>query len=501
MKKLDIFLILLVAIVSAFVWRGVLNQTIEGEGYYYFAPKLSFFPPDRETLPNFTFYFDNAPRIITFVMEKLYGGEMDPYMRVLFVTIILVNISIYLLTKKITRSSIIAFLSALYAGVWYKSSFQLYARGHYQWFLQRVPEIFPIFLSFFFLNKFIDSRKIKNYLLSFAFFALGLFMSHYSTFFVFFFPAFLGISAILKFKKRGGKIKLVLLSLPFILFNYYLVINSSLQSEVIRGGQGTWEFLKTWPNVAHQVLFQLVAITTPFSLLNYLADVFNQKLEVFIPRLFVPVILFYLTVFLYFWRKKLKYFNFLLALLITLVGHLFLVVSTGRLSVYNQIEEGRYYFLPGIYLGIIISTLLFLLFLNKKKGVLKSFGFLVILAIIITKVGINYKYISQRVTAKQHYFTANKLMLDYLSENKDKFESAYVFVPSPPGPNSIDFLQKFYGNRETKFVFLDVNWRQKLPKVINPTTVFVFDYSQEKPVRIVDKSKEYRKMLASPSKM
>lgn len=500
MKKLDFIFIVLIAAVSALVWRGVVDQTIAGEGYYYFSPKMSLFPPGGK-IPNFFLQFDNFPKLATFVMEKFFGGNITPYMWVLFITIIIVNISIYLFVKSITRSSAIALLSALYAGVQYKSSFQLYARGHYQWFLQRVPEVLPVFFSFFFLNKFVNDKKTKFYLLSFIFFALGLFMTHYSTFFVFFYPGFLLASALSKRKELKERLNLVVLSLPFIIFNYLIVKNSSLGTEVVRGGESFWQFLQTGFDIVHKVLYQLVAVTTPFALLRFLSDEYRLNFQLLIPKLFVPVIVFYLFTFLYFWRKKIKYFNFLLGILITLLGHLFLVVFIGRLNVYNEVEEGRYYYLPGIYVGVIISTLLFSLFLHNKKGVLKLFGLITVLALITIRVGTNYKYISRRIAGKQHYYAANRQMLTFLSENKYKFADAYVFIPSPPGPNSIDFLQKFYGAKGTKYLFLDVNWKEKIPSGTDTSKLFVFTYSDEKTISIIDKSEEYRETFHNPPKM
>lgn len=484
--------ILLIATITAFVWKGVINQTIEGEGYYYFS---------SHTAPNFLLQFDNFPKFATFVIEKLFGGNVEPYMWVLFITIILVNISIYLFVKGITKSRAVAFLSALYAGVQYKSSFQLYARGHFQWFLQRVPEIFPVFASLFFLNKFVDNKKVKFYLLSFLFFALGLFMSHYSTFFIFFYPGFLITSAILKRKGLGDRLSLIALSLPFIIFNYLIVKFSSLGNAVIRGGESFFVFLQTGFDIVHKVLYQLVAVTTPFAFLKFLAEKYKFTFQLLIPKLFIPVIAFYLLTFLYFWRKKIKYFNFLLGILIVLLGHLFLVVFIGRLNVYNEVEEGRYYFLPGIYIGIIISTLAYYLFIHNKRGILKILGIAIVAALMTMKVVTNYKFINKKMTDRQPYYTSNKLMLKTLSENKYKFKNSYVFVPSPPGPNSIDFLRKYYGSDGTKFVFLDVNWKQKIPKDTDPLKLFVFTYSETKPAKILDKSEEYRQMFQNSPEM
>jgi len=225
MKKIDIFFIFLITILTFLIWYGIVNRSLNGDGYYYFAPPYSLFSPDGKLSLTIS-TLDNFPRILDFILEKSFGGNMRSYMATVLGIIIIVNISFYIFIKKVTRNQYIAFLASIYAGINYKSGYTFYANGTLQWVWQRVPELIPVFVSFWFLIKFVNGRKTKDYLLSLIFFVLAMLMTHYTIFFLPFIPAFAIIFSTLKIKGKKDKLKTIILCLKIhvCLFLCYIQI-------------------------------------------------------------------------------------------------------------------------------------------------------------------------------------------------------------------------------------------------------------------------------------
>lgn len=261
---LDLVFLGLILACSIFAWHGVLGQMIEGEGFYYFSPNNSFINPNGTLSPVLASY-DNFPRLLYFVLEKTFGGNMDYYMWLLFITILLVNSAFYFFIKGVTKNRLIALLGTVLTGIDYASNFQFYARGHFHWFAQRVPEFFPVLLSFYFSIKFIDQKKYKDYFWSLTFFVLAILMSHYTTLLLPFFPGVFLAAAIFKKNSKGDFWKLLLLSLPFILANYLIVSGSSLSLSTIKPNQTLLGSLFSSKDLIHQISFQLTAVTVPYA--------------------------------------------------------------------------------------------------------------------------------------------------------------------------------------------------------------------------------------------
>ena len=69
-----------------------------------------------------------------------------------------------------------------------------------------------------------------------------------------------------------------------------------------------------------------------------------------------------------------------------------------------------------------------------------------------------------------------KNILNELNNKKTIFpDNAVVFVPYPPGSNSIDFMQKYYGNKNTIYIYFDINWKNKIPANTPIENIFVYD--------------------------
>lgn len=498
--KGDFVFISLIIIISFIVWHGVLNQTIAGEGFYYFSPTNSFITPKGVT--ELTKNYDNFPRLFTYLLENIFKGEMKGYMVTQLSIIILLNVMIYISLKKITGKSWLAFMAAIYFGTNYIANFQMYARGHFQWFTQRVPEFFPILISIIFLSKFINTKKMIHYFLALFLFTSAIFMTHYTTLFLPFFACFILISSLLK---KGPNFKqAIILSLPFVIINYLIVSNSALGLDVIRPKQTLLEAIVQNKDTLSKISFQLVAATIPFNLLRFLHDTFKLSYLEIISSLYLPIYIFYSSIGLFLYKKKFPHFNLIITCFIALIGVLFLNIFLGRINIYNEIEQGRYYYIPKLYLAIIISAAIYTLLLNMGKKWLLLKYFLVIFLILLY-VGTNTQFIWTKMKDSQSLYTGGNLMLQHLKKTKDNLPlDSIVMLPNPLMPSGIEFLKKYYSGQNTQFLFIDTKWKSKVPTDFDLNKFYVFDYSEEfnrggnarlQFISVVDKSEEYRKEL------
>lgn len=503
----DIIFIIFLVTATFFAWGGILNQTIAGEGFYYFSPSISLFSPEGK-ITNLLFGFDNFAKIATHVLEKNYGGNIQAYINFQFLLIAALSIALYLSIKSITNNSLVSFLASIYAGINYTGDFQFYARGHFQWFLQRVPEVFTVLVSLVFLSKFLKSNYFKYYYLSLSFYLLSIFTSHYTSMFLPLFPALIFFNSILKKDSFKNKVKLILLSIPFILLNYYIVKHSTLGSGVIRANETFMEFLGRQGEIISKILFQLVVVTIPFNVLQLFREVFNLNYQILIPKLEIPVVSFYLLFSLILFKQKNSNLVLALASFFALLGSLFFTVYVNRVNVYNEVEQGRYYYVPAIYVGIILSTFICSILASFIKERRKFLTYLIVILLAFGWFGVNARAIRKKIKDSQYYFDRQRAMLGFLNIQKDKLtDGADVFVPDPPGSNAVNFLNKFYGKNGTNFLYLDKNWLVKLNPNIRTKDIYVFDFSEEtitnkETVEIVDRSLEFRKLYnnSTPTK-
>lgn len=490
-NKIFIFFALIVTAISAFTWKGILNQTIEGEGFYYFSPTNGLFP--NGNLINIFTAYDTFPKAFTHFLEKILGGHIPSYMILVFVTVLLVNLFYYILTKKLTASAFTALSSSLLFGVNFASSFQYYARGHFQWYLQRICELLVIFPGVYLLVKFTREKKIIYYLLSLLLFSISLLMTQFTTFFTPLFAGILVVAAFNSFKNKGWALVQILLILPFLILVYMAVNASSLGPSVMRPNQTFTQFvIEEAKATIDKINYQLVVVTVPFAVLSpFLEKV--KDLSGTVKSLILPVYMFYAATFIYFYKRKTKHLDLLIAFFIALLGTLFLTVYVNRTNLYGEILQGRYLYVPSLFVAFIFGSLVVSLATNRITRIL-------VVIFLLFWCGRNYYLINKLVQDSQRYYTESTLMFQYLDKMKSSFpENAVLFIPNPPLPSGVDFIKKYYSKPSFTLLYLDTNWYKKLPEGSKIEDAYFFKYNSEpmpdgNRITIVDESQKYREL-------
>ncbi len=500
-KKIDFLLITIIVSVTTLLWHGVLGQIIEGEGYYYFSPTNSFILPNGR-VTDLLHNFDNFPRFFTYLLENIYKGDPQGYVTTQFLIIILLFISIYFFIKSITQKRLLALIATLYMAANYTGDFQFFARGHFQWFTQRVPEFFPILISVFFLYKYLLNQKLKNYFFSLVFFTLAIFMTHYTTLFLPLYPALMLSFCFFPRKTKKQSIKLILLSIPFVVTNYLIVSNSSLSLETIKPHQTLLEsILLASRDIFDKISFQLTVVTIPFSVTKFISQIMKENPQQIIPKLIIPTYMLCTFIGYFLYKRRFLYFNLVVACFLALLSVLFLNVYLGRIIVFNEVEQGRYYFIPGFYVGIIFASFLYEVLIKPRK----MFGYIILGVLLACWIIPNTNFAWRKIHDSQRFYTGGRLLFQKLDKVKNEIPAnSILMLPNPLMPLGEDFLKKYYSGQNTKFLFIDSKWKSKIPEGFDLNKLYVFDFNEEYDrggnarlqfISVVDKSQDYRKLF------
>lgn len=487
-RKIDTLASLLLVALCFFAWRGILHQTIEGEGYYYFSPSLSFVSPQGKIAS--LWGYDNFPVFATYILERLFKGDMLLYMGLEFITVQFLAIAVYIFIKKITNKSLIAFLSAVLICVNFPGLFQLLGRGHYAWYLQRIPQIFLMLPSWWFFYSYLQKGGVKKYLLSLILFSLGILSNHYTSLYTSFYPALL-VSHFL-FAQKGNVTKKIISNLallaPFLIANAIIISKTPLGVSNYRPGDGPLHFILNPQNWLDQLLYHMTVITFPT---NIFLSFYRKSIELptLIRSLIIPVFGFYAIALLYLYNAAKKFFVFIFAVFLALLSVVFLNIFLNQFDIYTEILQGRYFFIPTFYGGIIFASFFGTLFSRNKNLFIK----ISLLALLFVWLNTNIKTISQKMAASQPTYDKITAGLNFLNKIKPALpDNAIVVLPSPLMPIGGDFYAKFYAPKNTVFYYLDSKWQENIPANYPIEKIFVYEFDKNRKNELVDKSQIYR---------
>jgi hypothetical protein len=141
-----------ITLITFIVWHKILGQVPAAESYVYFDPtNLTDFK--RITLSSFLGNISVLSHIIFHTLIPLFKDNLSYYMAFQLLMMLLVYQTFYFVIVKITKDKYLSFLAAIFFAANYVGSLNMLGIGNYQRFIQRVPGLPLIFISFFFLAK------------------------------------------------------------------------------------------------------------------------------------------------------------------------------------------------------------------------------------------------------------------------------------------------------------------------------------------------------------
>lgn len=453
--------ILLIILSSLLIWRPVLNQVPMGEGYYYFDKcQNQFIAPSY--CPTTIWQYDNLARVVFQFMIPVFGDNLQLYMFAELVIIIFVYLVFYVVLSKITKNNFFAFSTVLIFTANYTGSFSMMAIGNYQRFVQRVPNLIPLFISFYFLTKFFDTNKLKNLLISLLIFIFSIFMAHHS---IFMLPLFI-IYIALKFVTVKISLKSIITDLVIVIL---FLLSTLLFTKIdqLAPKTGIINYAMNTPDIVEKTFLQIPNLMVPTEIVRYTAKHWPIMTIpypfTFILKIFaLPVFLLLLIPF--FIKGKNTDLNILIktsviALPIVCFLNLY-AYGDGAPHPLRDFGEDRIYFIASIYSSIILGYFLTWLWDTKKKT-LRFLSIMLMISFVIYN-----NYLINRDAIK-------------LYDNSRKMESFINYVHGQTinnrvktaiiGPSHLlwpmQFVILFYNTNEKLVFALDSsNWNETMDK-------------------------------------
>lgn len=438
-KKVKILSLLLLTVVTIYIWKAVLGQALIGEGAIYFSePYLSLLKVNP--LAVLWSRHDSQALLFFNLVRDIFRDDMKLYMWFLLISVVIVNASLFLLIKKVTGSVFAALLSCILMATNYVGSFEILGLGYYQWFIQRVPNFALSLLGFYFLIKHLEKNKVKDYIFSFILYSLAIVLSRYS---IHILPLYLFYTIFTIFpskKKLDIKIKSVIfVTIPFIVISYVLFESQDLVTGT-KEVNSIAEALKFVPQMFHQLSY----LSFPF-----LQPLFKQNSSINLNTISILTIFFYLLISVYVIRSSKKIKPFVFSVLLSLPFSIFLSILLNPIFI-NYFDSSRYLY----YSSILTSSFwgIALVALAKKNKLFFGITILVVvLWISFNKYTLDKKMFEWQdrhdpVTATFSFFKTNPTLLN---------SSKNIKVPKEVGEYGVGMLYYFYGSNSKKIFIQD----------------------------------------------
>lgn len=468
--------LLLITIVSLLIWKPILNQVPMGEGYYYFDRCQNKFIAPKDC-PTTIWQYDNLARISFQIMIPLFTDNIDLYMVAQLIIMILLYITIYIVLSKITNHKFFAFAATVTFLSSHTGSFSMMAIGNYQRFVQRVPNLIPLFVSFYYLNKYFDGKKFNNLFISLSMFVFSVFMAHHS---IFMLPLFI-VYIIIKSLSEKINLKSIVINIVMIL----MFLGSAFlltKTDHLAPKMGIINYTLNTPQILEKTILQIPNLLIPTEIVRYIAK--NWPILpilypfTFVLKLFtIPLLFLLLIAFLK--AKKNTHLNILfktsiIALPIVCFLNLY-AYGDGAPHPLRDFGEDRIYFIASIY-GSIVLGYIFAWLWDTKKRTLKF------LSVTLLALSIIYNsYLINRDAIK-------------LYDNSKKMESFINYIKMETADNNVNiavvgpshllwpmqFVTLFYNTNDNLTFALDSsNWETSLERS-NFDKIRVLDYVNNK---------------------
>lgn len=488
MKK-NWFFILVIIFLTLLAWHPIYNHSFLGEGYVYFSDniQLSVFSP-QGNIKKHLFRDDNLACWLYYFFEIMFVDNLKPFMIFLLMTLVGLNLCFYFMVNELTKNRIVAFMASIFLGVNYITTYGMVGIGYYQWVAQRVPNFIFAFISFFFYLKFLALKKYFFYFLSLIFFFFSVLTAHFSFFFLPIFIFYTSFSVLFKEKFREKWLIRIIELAPFIFWSQFLLSKNRFmagkENLLIFVLKEKWLLIRT---ITHQITM----VTIPFNLWPFLEKFIRKPMEIIIPGLYLPTLLFYVVSIIYMFKKKKEWAIVLLSCAFSLISVSILNVYMKRpLIVFKSINSNRYFFTLGFFASLYLA-IFFYFFLYKKNMITR----LILIIFLFSWVFQNTKMIWFKMEKNQYKHDINLATQAFIKRNYLEFENdAFVIVPSAIGAHGINFYKKFYGEKTTRFVSINsfVKWEDV--SGFNPQKDFILGYNYESE-QIVNRSGDYKEIF------
>lgn len=451
--KGDIFFLLLLALLSIFVWHDVIYQTPLGEGYIYFSDYYRYISAGRIVEPT---TYDNFARIYFQILTPHLKGNVALYMSMELGIMVTFYLSFYLVVSRIFNNRFFGFYSTLFIVANYMGQFDLIASGEYQRFVQRVPIIIPLLFSFYFLSKHnMDTKSISSYLvLSLVLYVVGIYLGHFAVFATGPFIIYPWVCLLTKKINLARVVYSALLSFGYIIIAY--LFNLFDQSYGVgQAREQLYNFFvsaDTFP----RVFYQLAVVMLPSQLIKYIAlhwylGPVAYPYTAVIKVLSVGIFIFLSSGLYFVYRVKKEIFVFCLVFFLSIYAEMLLYCYVdSRLNVLLNVGQERFYFLPALFLAIVLPACIYFPLLNSK-----IFGKIMLGIISLVMFMYNTSLIWNDAGLIQYKFDAMKRYFYYLEAIGTRLNGDETILQASMFSPASGFVKRYYLPGDVKLLSIN----------------------------------------------
>lgn len=463
LNKRDIFFIIGFLVLSWYAWRLLPDLVIRSDGFVHMLvhEQKRFWGSAPKSLTG----IELGASILGAIIPKVFGVNIRAYLQFELVFILLINSLFYILVRVITKSSIIAFISSLIAGVNYFGNWDMYGPHCYCFFMERVVN-FPIMLiSFIFLHLFLASGKIKLYLYSLLSFFLGIKLGHVDIILT---PLFV-FYPVAWFLVHSWKTRLLKGMVLGALFGIVSIIIVLLQ-RISYGNWGpTWGFFEflLHPQKYRYPLAIGIQLAAWLQYQPIVNNLFSPGLQNFLTPedvkeniLFVVIIYMFLFILLYISRRK---FRIILLTCFFSVPVILFLNAFLKFQEINGPGTNRYLYFPTFLLSIFWAIVIWHFFLTRG-GFLRIVG----VAILVSYYFINVILLED--IFKQHFIWEKpaRAVFSHLIKTRNNLPKNTLIV----GPSKefsyqeSNFFSERFGRSDVIYLTDDTtlyDWKAKVP--------------------------------------
>lgn len=468
MNKIYIFLII---IITLLFWKPILDLIPMGEGYYYFDRCQNQFlaPSGCQTS---VWQYDNLARIIFQILIPVLGDNINLYPVAQMIMMIFLYLTLYFVLSGVTKDNFFGFIVTVLFITNYTGSFSMVATGNYQRFVQRVPNLIPIFISFYYLYKYFEKHIFKYLITAIALLIVSIFLSHHSIFMV---PLFI-VYLLIKTTRKSLVLNLVTIS--------FVGIASLLltRSDHLKPSAGIISYVKNTPQLFEKTYLQITNQFVPTEIVKYVAKnwpdtpasfPFTKALNLFT----IPVVLL-LIIPLLLNKNKARISELYKVSIFTLPIVCFLnlyAYGDGAPHPLKNIGEDRIYFISSIFTSIIFGTYFY--YGSKAKNTILK---LITITLFATYILYNSKLTNLGIKNLESNSDKMRTVITYVKQKTLDKDTKVLIIghSSLLWPNQ--FMDHFYNTNNNLTIELDSSdWKETI-KNKDFGRIFKIDYINNK---------------------
>ncbi len=418
-----LFLVLLL-VLSAYVWRFIPQQVIRGDGFVYLISRTQeeFF-----SRPYFYTGFELSAATLGWLLPKLFGIQISLYWWLAYVVMLITNAFFYWFALAVFKRPFFAFTAALLFSTSYFGNWGMYSSHCYCFFIERIIPVLFLLPAARYLHQFLEKRKRRDGFLSILLYFIGVGIGHWSVFATAFF-LFYPISWSLFSQKEKQRIKTTLFGFIYLGITVFFVLIQRIHEPGFTLKYSAIEFFLhpgtyRWPE---QIIRQFVYWTQYPVLLQGNFDMrINSKINDISSIISItPYILAtYGIVFFIIYRFLPKRRVLLIASLVGTISLFYVNALFGQYDVLNQPDANRYLYYPTMLLSLFWTLVVEALISQKKK----LFSILAVL-LLVGYLSINMRLIREGYIDSQYYNFLTKKVFSYIQKKAPELAPGTLIV-------------------------------------------------------------------------